>query len=325
LLGVVVAGNTLAQVSLSGTSAVLPSLVGEDRVGEANARIALTNGLIFGIGPGAAAACFSFLGARATILAIIALYLPAAACLRLIRAPASTTAERQSRILADLRSGIVYVLHSTFLRAIMLVVFVDLLGFGALSVLDVVFANRVLRAGTAGVGVLLTASGIGETLGAVAVTLVARSLRNGYHRVLGLSVIAQGLGFLAYALAPNLMAASAVLLAVGFTFAPLEVAFMTLTQLATEDPYRGRVMGLLNMAVAVALIVSMAWGGFLADRFSVRQVLAVAACITIVAGVTALGLLRSMPVPGQLPATTGASALLSTSGARQQGGGYDPV
>jgi MFS family permease len=105
----------------------------------------------------------------------------------------------------------------------------------------------------------------------------------------------QGLGFLAYALAPNLAAAAGVLLAVGFLFAPLQVAFMTLTQLATEDSYRGRVMGLANMVVAVALILSMAWGGFLSDRINVRQLLAAVACISVLAGVCTLRLVGSMP------------------------------
>jgi predicted MFS family arabinose efflux permease len=190
------------------------------------------------------------------------------------------------------------------------VAFVALLGVGALTVLDVVFVTRALHLRPEAVGLLLTSSGIGEAIGSIATVLISRWAARRYHLLLGLCVIASGLWLVAYAFAPTLPVAAAVLFLSGASFPPLIVSFMTLIQLETEDAFLGRVMSLVNTGMSVAMIASLAGGGTLADLFGVRQVIGGGAILLVVSGLLSLVAIRSTPAPrvgtaaSAAPATT---------------------
>jgi MFS family permease len=63
----------------------------------------------------------------------------------------------------------------------------------------------------------------------------------------------------------------------------------------------GRVMSLVNMGMAVAMIASLTFGGVLTDLFGVRQVIAGGAVILIAAGLLTLARITSTPAPRQVP------------------------
>lgn len=77
-------------------------------------------------------------------------------------------------VLSAMGDGLRYVRRSRPLVALLGVAFVAMLGFGGLSVLDVVFVTRVLHRPANDVGLLLAASGLGEAAGAVGVLVAGR-------------------------------------------------------------------------------------------------------------------------------------------------------
>ena len=84
---------------------------------------------------------------------------------------------------------------------------------------------------------------------------------------------------------------------VGFCFSIGLVSFLTLIQLNAEDRVMGRVMSLCNMVIAAGLLISLAWGGALADLLGVRQVIGTGAVIIALCGALNFWMVRETPAP----------------------------
>jgi predicted MFS family arabinose efflux permease len=175
--------------------------------------------------------------------------------------------------------------------------FVYCLGVGALTVLDVVFISHVLHRRPETVGVLYLANGAGAFVGSTLMLVAGSRLARHYHHFVRWPVLANGGALLAYALAPSLRVAVVAVGAVGFFFSIALVSFLTLIQLSAEDRVMGRVMSLCNMTIAAGLLISLAWGGALADLLGVRQVMGTGAVIIALCGVLNALLVRETPAP----------------------------
>ena len=183
---VVLGANAASQFFQPAVSAALPVIVGPERVGRANSLFTLVTGVSAAIGPAGAAALFVVIGPHATVVALSLIYALAVPLLLAVPAPRPTTrgAPRTS-VPRELRDGLAYVHRSPLLLALIVVVFVALLGVGALSVIDVVFVTRALHRPVANAGVLLLANGTGQILGGLLVALTSAWATHRYHRLLG--------------------------------------------------------------------------------------------------------------------------------------------
>ena len=297
ILLVTLLANAASQFFMPAASAAVPVVVGPENAGRANSLISVINGGIAVIGPGAAALLFAALGPHGAVIVLSLLYVLAAPLLFFVPAPRPAEAAGAGSVAGEMLAGLRYLRRSSLLVALTAMAFVAMLGIGALSVLDVVFVTRGLHLRAATVGLLLTSSGVGELTGGIVVSLVSAWAARRYHLLLGIFTVLSGLGLVAYALAPTLPFAAAVLFFVGFSFPPIIVSFMTMVQLVTEDAFMGRVMSLLNTGMSVAIIASLACGGVLTDLFGVRQVIGGAATLLVVSGVLSLLVVRATPAP----------------------------
>jgi predicted MFS family arabinose efflux permease len=205
-------------------------------------------------------------------------------------------------------AGLRYVRHSTLLAGLLLCAVVFNLGAGALSVLDVVFVTRALHLRPESAGILLMANGLGALTGGLLMTLGSAWVRQGYHRLLGLTVLAIGLAYLAYAFAPSLLASTVAVALVGMAFIPALVSYQTIVQLAGDDALRGRVLSLFSAGIAAGMLASLSCAGVLIDLWGVRAVIGSAAILILGTGVLCCLLVRVTPVPGS--ATEAAGTLL---------------
>jgi len=118
---------------------------------------------------------------------------------------------------------------------------------GALGVFVVVIALKLLGLGTAGVGLLQAACGIGALLGAaVALSLVARA-RIAADFAIGL--LLWGLPLLLVGAAPTAIVAAVALGVVGVGNTLVDISAMTLLQRATPPEVAGRVFGCLESVI----------------------------------------------------------------------------
>lgn len=222
------------------SSALLPELVGESRLAPAMAflstqfSVALVAGpalgaLILAVGPPALA-----FGINAVTFAISSLFL------RLIltrSAGVGATAESQPSAFGMFIDGLRAVRDTPYVPVVTLLCFVGTLGYGAESVLIVVYAEEQLGVGADGYGYLIAASGAG---GVVAGVLGARLV--GRPRLAATIVLTSAvvcLGSVGYALTSSLWLA---LIIAGVTGASLVIADIV-SDLAITRAAAGAVLG----------------------------------------------------------------------------------
>jgi len=292
---VVLGANAASQFFQPAASAALPVIVGPERVGRANSLFTLVTGVSAAIGPAGASALFVVIGPHATIVALSLIYALAVPLLLAVPAPRPPKGAPRTSIGRELRDGLAYVHRSPLLLALIVVVFVALLGVGALTVIDVVFVTRALHRPAANAGVLFLANGAGQLLGGLLVALTSAWAAHRYHLLLGGATLVCGAAFSVYALAPTLPVAAMAVAVAGLSLPSILVSFTTLTQLATVDAFMGRVLSLINALVTIATIMSLAVSGVLTDLLGVREIIGVAAALLLLSGALALVAINSTP------------------------------
>jgi predicted MFS family arabinose efflux permease len=277
-------------------AAVVPAVVGAERAGQANSLLGLLQGGVSIVAPGLAAGLYSVMGPHATLVMLCSLYLLAVPFLR--RVPAGRPAAggvQAPTVLGEMLAGLRYVLRSSFLGGLLLCAVVFNLGAGALSVLDVVFVTRALHLRPEAAGILLMANGLGALTGGVLMTLGSTWVRQGYHRLLGVMVLAIGAAYAAYALAPSLVASTVAVALVGLAFIPALVSYQTIVQLASDDAVRGRVLSIFSAGIAAGMLASLSCAGALIDLWGVRAVIGSAAALILSSGLLCWLLVRGTP------------------------------
>lgn len=296
IIAVAVLANAAIQLFMTASAAAIPVVAGQERTGEANSLMSLLNGGVAVMAPGLGALLFGQVGPRTTVLLLAAVLLAAVPILALVPAPRALGAEHAAgSVTSQMRAGLNYVRRSPLLMSLVAVASVAGLGFGALSVLDVVFVTRALHLHSEAVGLLLSASGLGELTGGLIMSLIATRLTLPYHLLLGICASTMGLALVGYSAAPTLTIATMALSILGFMFPPVIVAFTTMTQRVTEDAFMGRVNSIVNTSMGLMMLVSLACGGALTDLFGVRQVIAGCAVLLLAAGIVALFTIRRTP------------------------------
>jgi MFS family permease len=226
-------------------AALLPSLVDTpDELTAAN----LVGNTISSVGMFAGPALGGILLAVSTPAAVFALNgaLFLWSALFVVQVPRDDPPQRAERpkFLPELTEGWATVWRTPALRVVVGLTAAEELVYGALEVLLVVLALRLLHAGNAGYGWLNTAMGVGSVAGAFVVAAVAarRRLAGGF----GLGILLWGVA-LCVAAALSTLAPALVLLAVVGTAAILvQVTSVTLLQRSAANEVLGRVFAVLE-------------------------------------------------------------------------------
>jgi MFS family permease len=232
--------------------ALLPRLVGEARLGPANALMHTVQDLGVLIGPAIGAILLGVAPAWIAFLANAATFAVSALLISAMRPDAAPAGGPASGV-AQLAGGLQTVRTTAFAPWLIVVVAMVEFTYGAQTVQLVVYARHLLALGSGGYGVLLTAAGVGGLLSAAGNGRLATSRR------VSLIVIITGslacAAELAYAGVQVLPIALAVTVIGNTGLVSCEVVGETaLARIAPRDAL-GRVIGIFN-AVSVAAMVA---------------------------------------------------------------------
>ena len=283
-------------------SALLPRLVGEERLVTANALNSLNNNLGRLVGPAVGGLLYAGGGLPAVVIVDAASFAFSAALIMAIRANARPEESDQQAIgasawgkmVGEWRAGLQLVSRDRALRAIFLALSIGTVGEGTFAVGFTPLAIDVLEGGAAGAGILASAQAIGGLLAGalvarIALTLSPRVLFAG--GLIGLGLADLGMANAA-ALAPPgsgaVIAASGFMLLAGFPVVAAFAAGHGLLQTLTADAYRGRVFGALGTVQGMATLVGLTLGAPAIDAVGVVPVLSLGAAMWIAGGVVAL-------------------------------------
>ncbi len=274
LLGAVAVCGTVAY-SVAAPSLV-PSLVAQDRLATANARIELARTIAFAGGPALGGLLVGWVGAAAAFALAAILSVAATVLLGGIKEQPRSVAPRRNP-LREIRAGAAFVFEHAMLRPIFITQFIfNTASFTILSVF-VPYAVRHLGQSPSSVGITLGMYGGGMVVGALGAARVLRVIPFGV--VVGIGPIA---GFLAsvlmvltiYLPSPLLAAASFFLLGAG----PIlwVISTTTLRQAVTPPSLLGRVSA-INILAYGARPIGAGIGALVGGTYGAETCLAVAA------------------------------------------------
>ena len=279
-------------------SALLPRLVGEERLVTANALNALNNNIGRLVGPVAGGLLYAAGGLPAVVIVDAASFALSAALIMAIRTNARPErvddpgdgSSAWSRMVMEWRAGLRLVSQDRALRTIFIASGLGFLGEGTFSVGFTPLVIDVLEGGAAGVGVLVSAQAIGGLLAGV---LVARAALKLSPRVLlaggmiGLGLTDLGVANAALLAPPGpaaMVVGSTFMLLAGFPVVSSLAARGGLLQTLTVDAFRGRVFGALGAIQGMAILVGLTLGAAAIDAIGVVPVVSVGAAMWIVGG-----------------------------------------
>ncbi|MBI3953703.1 MAG: MFS transporter [Chloroflexi bacterium] len=192
-------------------------------------------------------------------------------------------AKRPMRIQADLLEGFRYVRRTPVLMTLITLAFIPVLFGMPFQMLMPIFAKDVLGVGAAGLGYLLSASGVGAILG----SFLIASFGDFRHK--GWLLIGAGVGFgvalILFALTTNFGLALWWMAVVGLTSTGYMSMNNTMVQIYAADAMRGRVISMLMMTWGLMPLGALPLGA-LAERAGAP--LAVVVGGAVVAGSIAL-------------------------------------
>jgi len=281
-------------------TALLPALVPEDLLAEANAAQQTLNEGLRLITPLIGAGLFAAVGGGMVAVLDAATFGVAVAALALLRVdepkpagmrrPAGTedaTAQAGGRG-SRLSAGFRFIWREPVLRSITIALALVLLALGFTESAGFSVVTAGLHRSASFVGVLLTAQGIGAVAGGLVAAPLLKRTSEPILVVLGLCCAAAAVLLLTV---PNLTADLAGVVIAGLVGPWITVAAVTALQRRTPSDLLGRVSGAFQLSLTVPQVTSIGFGAALIAVVSYRALLAAVAVVAVIAA----GYLLSTP------------------------------
>lgn len=266
IYGVVFIVNAAEQFFRPSTMALIQTIVPEAEQPKAVGVSQASFALAMIIGPAVAAPVFVAFGAMWALLfnavSFAISYLTIYA-IRTTSEPASPGQKQQGSFLREFLEGVRFYFSSRVLVTLLIAIIVGVSGASALNALDVFFTTENLGASTVMYGFIGAVYGLGAIIGSVLLAMVAN--RIGLARLLWVSMTLMGLIVIVLSRLTSVAPALALMLAIGFLNAGLNVAASPLMMRATPQELMGRVMSIFQPVMNLAILVSTAVIGYLAS------------------------------------------------------------
>jgi len=267
--------------------AVTPDVVGEDDLAAANALNTLVANLTIVVGPAVGAALlavtspvFAFTVNALTFLVPAILFAVGLRVRTNVYQPESGATES---FVAKFLEGVREVSHSAGARVLAGFLLGAAFVYGAQTVALVLVSDERLGTEARGYGYLLAALGAGGVLAAPLVNRLAAGRRLGPTLLTGLALMALPMAVLCTVHSP--VVAAGLMVVSGAGGCVVDVLTVTLLQRALPDELRGRVFGLLDSAIVLAILAGSLVVSPLVDAFGLSWML-----VIIGAGVSTLAL-----------------------------------
>ncbi len=277
--------------------ALVPSLVGPERLMNAIVLNNLVQNLSFVVGPALAGGLLAGVGFSGTFLVQVGLLAAGLPWLLAMRPPPAPRSAEREPVLLELREGLSHILASPLIRSLFAVTaFTGAFYVGTYQALTPVFARDILDIGATGLGLLNAAFGTGMFFGSIFIASRQEFTHKG--EALLRSLFAGATVFFVFGMSRWYPLSVVALLAWGFGAAFFMNLTITLIQSHTPDRVMGRVMSAYALCFFGVSPIGNLLAGGLADAVSAPFAVAVS---SVVVAAMALWFLLRQP---ELRATT---------------------
>jgi MFS family permease len=258
------ASGCLLVLLIPARQALLPSTIARHQLGEAIALLSIGQNSGRVIGPSLTGLLIAAFGAAAAFLAQAAVY--ALAVLSAFKlAPQASAGPRRARSPAqELLDGLRYVRGDSTVLGLLVLQAIPAFLIMPYTLLLPIFARDILQSGPEGLGLLMTANGIGSVLGSICIVVLPPRRRG---VLLFTSLAAFGLLLAGFAASTWLPLSTAIMGLIGAVQAVYLATNNTLVQLAVPNALQGRVMsvaittwGLMPLGSLLQGIMADWWG-----------------------------------------------------------------
>jgi MFS family permease len=182
-------------------------------------------------------------------------------------------------LVSSIREGFHFVHDTAPIRRILVVLAVVSLLGAPFTVLMPIFADKILHAGPRGLGLLMSANGIGSLIGSL--LLASRRGLSGLGRWIVFGSAGFGAALILFSLSRSFSLSLLIMAPAGFCMFYEITASNTLIQAKSPDALRGRAIGILSMLILGVAPFGALVAGFLAQHFGAPLTVAAAgfACI----------------------------------------------
>ena len=217
------------------------------------------------VGPAVAGILVASVGEGWCFFANGASYLAVIAGLLFMKVELHKAVKQPGSPLADVIEGFRFVMRSTPIHHLMILLGILSVTGMPFAVLMPIFADQILHGGARGLGVLMGASGVGALAGAL--LLASRQSVRGLGRWVAISAAAFGASLIAFAISQSFWLSCALLLPTGFAMMVEMGSSNTLIQTMSPDHLRGRVMSVYSMMFMGMAPIGALLAGVAAARF----------------------------------------------------------
>lgn len=274
IFALVLVGGLVRLFQMPASQSLIGDILPADRLSNGAALTTMGMNLNTVVGPLIGGFLFQVIGPQGVYAVIVVLNALGGVLALFIRSGRVTSQSQEESVLRSMLEGLKYVKRNQVLWAILLLaVIINFTGWPLHTSLMPVFARDVLGTGSAGLGLLMSAFGIGALIGSVSLASV-RDLKSA-GKLLILSVVVWHASMLAFSASHSLYLSLSILLFTGMAFSSTQVTMLTVILKNTLPDFRGRILGMRSMAIYTYTFGSMnsgaiaeTWGAPWAGRFN---------------------------------------------------------
>lgn len=266
---------------------ILPALVAEERLVDANGKLELSRSVSQIGGPAVGGFMVQLLTAPLAVLADVVTYLASAYYVLRIRKPAPVERPAEPTSLGrDIREGLRFVFGHPLMRPLLLCATLAEIASAIILALQVVYAAEVLTLSPVAIGVALAVGNGGGVVGALVAEPLARRFGTGTAFMVSIVLFTAGSAILPMSTGPVTFAAGLFVAYLGaFIFNVLQVS---LCQVVTPPHLLGRMNSVFRFVTWGVIPLGAAGGGLLVEHIGLPGV------FWLAAGLNALSVLPAL-------------------------------
>lgn len=248
LFAVTLASGLVRMFQMPAAQSLVGDTLTQDNISNGAALSNMGRNIAFIIGPLLGGLLFQTIGPQGAYTIIVLLYSLSGVLALSIRSARSATNRQSESVFSTVLQGLKYVRGQQVLwAALLLAVIINLTGWPFHTSLMPIFARDELGTGSAGLGMLLSAFGIGALLGSICLSMVQNLRYAGKGLIV--AVVVWHASMLVFTVSDSFYLSLAILLVTGMAFGSTQVMMLTVLLRATLPEFRGRVMGLRVLAI----------------------------------------------------------------------------